>query len=147
MNARSLVGLLSLVVVTTAVGCAPAIAEDRLGYFPPRHQDCAITVVNGAMQNPMLWAAPSSEYEMVGTITLHESSTADPFSEEHLKTIRPRACKMGGEALSLMSSTHSTNGFGFGTGTGTSFAVLRRRAGAAPGAAPTPTPKTMSQSL
>jgi hypothetical protein len=46
--------------------------------------------------------------------------------------------KMGGEALSLMMSTHSNVGLG---GTGTSFAVLRRRA------SPPPVPKAASQSL
>jgi hypothetical protein len=117
-------GLLCLSSLAAA-GCGPAIAEQRIGYSPPRPETCAVTVVNGAMKDPMMWAAASGPYELLGTISLNESGTVDPFSDESLNIVRPRACRMGGDAISLMVSTQST--VGLASGTGTSYAVLRKR--------------------
>jgi hypothetical protein len=116
---------LTLASVVALLGCGPAIVEHRLGMYPPRDANCTIAVLNGAMQDPSMWAAPSSGYLLVGTIALGERGSVDPFSESHVEIIRPRACKMGGDAISLMMSSQSSAGFG--TGTGTAYAVLKKR--------------------
>ncbi len=78
-------------------------------------------------------ASPNSKFTMVGTISLSDSSARDPFSDDSLKLVRPRACALGGDAVGLWVAMSMSNG-----GSGTTYAVFARKGNAAPEAtAPT----------
>jgi hypothetical protein len=122
--------LLPLVVLPMLASCGPPVSISRMAYFPPRVADCPLTIVNGVMTNPAAFMMPTSEWEMVGTVATGQVGSADPFSEETMKIVRPAACGMGGDAISVMMSNQVMAGFSTTTGTG--YVVLRKRGGAAP---------------
>lgn len=109
------------------VGCGPSILVGRMAYFPPRPDDCNVEVLNGATQDPSLFATPNSEYEIAGTIGLGEMGIQDPFSEKYMSLVKPRACRMGGDAVSLMASHTITSPEMIRSGTSTAYVVLHRR--------------------
>ena len=58
-----------------------------------------------------------------------ENGTKDPFSERYMTMVRPRACKMGSDAISLMAS--QTSNASITNATGTAYVVLHKREEAA----------------
>jgi hypothetical protein len=58
-----------------------------------------------------------------------DTGAVDPFSPEYVAILRPRACGLGGDAVSLMMSAQTSGGaMGIGGGTGTAYVVMRKRA-------------------
>lgn len=109
--------------------CGPNISETKMAYFPPRAETCNVEVVNGALASGANFALPDSPYEIVGMIGLGENGTQDPFSDRYMAIVRPRACKMGGDAISLMAS--QTSNASITNATGTAYVVLHKRVEAA----------------
>lgn len=113
--------------------CAPAVTVSRMAYAPARPPGCNLEVINGAMQNPAMLMMPNSPYEMLGVIATGQRGTVDPFAPEMLAIVGPRACELGGDAISLMMSAQGAGAMGMGASTGTGYVVLRKRtASAAP---------------
>ena len=44
------------------------------------------------------------KYEMIGAVNIRADEGTDAMSEEIRKIVRPRACGMGGEVVSLLAS-------------------------------------------
>jgi len=110
-----------LIVVTTAIGCGPDIKERRLGFYPSREPRCSLEFV----QADMRMMGPSGPWEVVGYISISEKHISDPFSEKYRAIVRPRACRMGGEAVTIMQAASRESGHG--STTGTTWGVLRYR--------------------
>jgi hypothetical protein len=112
-----------------ATGCGSSIGESRLAYYPAREAGCQLQFV----QQDMNQMGPTGPWEVVGYVTISETGVADPFSQEYREIVRPRACGMGGEAVTIIQST--TNQTAMASGSATIYCVLRRRqAGVQPSA-------------
>jgi hypothetical protein len=79
-------------------GCRPAVvlSELRTGLpRPGRPPTCALEVIP---------SASSSDREPAGTVQLRIGRDLDPLSEEVRAVMRPRACAMGGDAVTVLVS-------------------------------------------
>jgi hypothetical protein len=113
----------------TACG-GPAIKETRLGFYPAREPACTLEYVQW---DPRILQA-NGPWEILGYLEIDEKNPADPFSPKYRSIVRPRACHMGGEAVSLVQS--ASRDARFGSGAGSTWAVMRHRQ--MPGAPPPP---------
>lgn len=113
------------VLALVGVACS-TIAESRLSYYAPRPEGCALQFVQQDMQT----MGPGRPWEVVGYVVISEAGIADPFSPEYRRIVRPRACGMGGEAVTILQA--ATNETAVATGSGTIYGVLRRRQAALP---------------
>jgi hypothetical protein len=107
-----------------ALGCGPGVNETRMAMYPPNPPQCHLDVVNNAT-SPAVAMMPDSPYELIGMVGLGQSGIQNPFSPEYIAIVQPRACAMGGDAVSLMASSVSTAGPM--SSTGTAYAILRKR--------------------
>jgi hypothetical protein len=83
-----------------AAACAPVINDMRMGTpRAPREPTCSLDIV------PPTDLATIQKYEQVGIVHLsHEEAGTDPMAPSARELVRPRACAMGGEAISIMAS-------------------------------------------
>lgn len=92
-----------------------------MGYAPPLPATCDVKVVNVDAATIMF----NPEYQMLGNIVVQSASNQDPFDEEMLSELRPRVCKMGGDALTLSMGMNVAGG-----GSGSTYMILKRKEGA-----------------
>lgn len=124
--------IMLLGVMALGSACGPGIGEARIVMAPPREPNCQLEFLQIPMQNVM---DPAGQWELIGTVSLGERGTVDPFSPRYRDIVRPRACSMGGSAVILWNSSTAQNGIGE-TSTGTVYGILRPRAAAGAPAAP-----------
>jgi hypothetical protein len=113
------------------VACGPSVKETRLGFYPPRDAACSLEFVQW---DPRILQA-NGPWEVLGYLEIDEKNPANPFSPKYRKIVRPRACNMGGEAVSLVQA--ASRDARFGSGADSTWAVLRHRS--MPGAPAAPT--------
>ncbi|WP_433927610.1 hypothetical protein AB3662_31455 [Sorangium cellulosum] len=102
----------------------------RMVPVPPRPDSCELEF----LQLPMEQLSPTGAYEMIGNVALSETGVQDPFQERYREIVRPHACQMGGEGVTiLMQATNST---ATGSGSSVVYTVVRKRQ--APGAPAAP---------
>ncbi|MFZ6181746.1 hypothetical protein [Nannocystis pusilla] len=89
-------------------------------FASPHDANCPLEFVQADMQK----MRPGGEWELLGYVTIGKVGKMDPMDEKFRKIVRPRACKMGGEAIAVMTS--ATNSTPISTGSGTVYGVLRR---------------------
>jgi len=118
MSARNIWCLLSL---SLAAACGPNVSEVRTVNYPPREQNCSLEFVK--LDNQTM--SGQGPWEVIGQVVLGEHGKQDPFAEEYKAIVRPRACKMGGEAVAIM--LNATSETFMSSGTTISYAVLRKR--------------------
>jgi hypothetical protein len=90
-----------LVVATLALAaCAPTVADIRTGVpRPPRDPACSLDVLNPTDMATIM------RYDQIGVVRLaNEEAGTSPMSPEAREIVRPRACAMGGNAISVMAS-------------------------------------------
>lgn len=119
MKRRALWGM--LVFSAVLAGCGPSVGEARMASYPPRAEDCTLEFVKGDMQ----LVSPGGPWELIGHVIVGEHGSADVLSDEHREIVRPRACKMGGEAI--MIAVSATNPGVAVDGSSTMYGVLRKR--------------------
>lgn len=105
---------------TLSIASCSQITETRMIIAPARGADCPLEFVEADMEK----MRPGGEWEVLGYVTIGKVGQMDPLDEKFRKIVRPRACKMGGEAIAVMTS--ATNNTAMGTGSGTVYGVLRR---------------------
>jgi hypothetical protein len=111
----------TVVATGLLVGCGPTITETRMSNAAAKPSSCQLEFLNLA-PNEM---GNSGPYETLGFISLSDTGSQDPMQEEYRALVRPRACRMGGEAISLqMQATNTTDR---GTGSAVTYAVMRKR--------------------
>jgi hypothetical protein len=97
-----------LVVSTMALaGCGPAVGEVRMGApHPAKVADCPLEFVSVSANDmaPGAKFGSGGKYEMIGAVNIGADEGTDAMSEEIRKIVRPRACAMGGEVVSLLAS-------------------------------------------
>ena len=80
--------------------CGPSIVEHRTAYLPPREGNCRLDHVTTTMAD----FAPDGRYEVIGNIMLAERGPHGPFDPDYLAEVDPRACAMGGDAVTVMQA-------------------------------------------
>ena len=103
--AASMFGLFAL------VGCAPQASDARMGTpRPPREAQCELTVID-AMDT-----ANFTKYEQVGIVRVSNAERGKgPLDPEMRALVRPRACALGGDAISVLASGDATSRNGLRT--------------------------------
>lgn len=120
----------SLIVLLLALaGCGPNVMEMRTLIVPGRAANCELEFRNFTMDE---LAPGSGSHEVVGHVVLYETGIQDPFQQKYRDIVRPRACAMGGEGVTILNS--ATNNTAMGAGSTTDYAVVRKRV--EPSAAP-----------
>lgn len=113
--------LVAALFATSLVGCGPVVSESRTTAYPGREESCKLEFVK--LDNATL--SGGGEWEVIGQVAIGGLGSADPFSEKSRAIVRPRACRMGGEAVGIFQVTN-TETF-VNTGSTTTYAVLRHR--------------------
>lgn len=97
------------------------ISVQRLSMHPPRPENCSLQFVSADVAS----MSPMGEWEVVGNVVIQESDVSDPYSEEYREIVRPRACAIGGEAVTIAQATGVERGRH--SGSATIYSVLRPR--------------------
>jgi hypothetical protein len=118
MHARSLGCLICLPLLAA---CGPNVSEVRSASYPPREENCSLEFLK--LDNQTM--SGQGPWEVIGQVILMEQGKQDPFAEERKAIVRPRACKMGGEAVAIM--LNATSETLLSSGSTLSYAVLRKR--------------------
>jgi hypothetical protein len=115
-------------------GCGPNVMETRMASAPPRPEGCELQFLQLKIEDlaPMI-----GTYDLLGNVTLFERGVQDPFQQKYKDIVRPRACAMGGEGVTILNQ--ATTMSMMGGGSSVVYAVVRKRP--APGAAPPPPQK------
>lgn len=90
--------MLGYVLALSFGGCTMKPTRTVMTSAPPRAPDCTLKVID----------APTimTEWEMLGVLNLGQwGNDPDPFSAGALAAIKPDACQMGGEAISVRTSS------------------------------------------
>jgi hypothetical protein len=89
--------------------CGPAVGEVRRAVRSPKPADCHLEIVEIQSIDMMPGAKfGGGEFEMIGMVTVGADEGTDSQSEEIRNLVRPRACGMGGDLVSLLSSGTGT---------------------------------------
>ena len=88
---------------------------------PPREEACALEFVQTSISD----LAPGGAWEVVGYVVVNETGVADPFAEKYRALVRPRACAMGGEAVTIMQSATGMGMAGM-QGSSVNYAVIKK---------------------
>lgn len=109
-------------------GCGPNISEMRMASAPPRPDNCELQFLQLKIEDlaPMV-----GTYEQLGSVMLFETGVQDPFQQKYRDIVRPRACAMGGEGVTILNQATSQGAMGM-SGSAVNYAVVRKRQ--APGA-------------
>ena len=99
---------LSLLAV---VGCTPQVSDARMGTSrPAKDPNCDLTVID-AMDTSNF-----AKYEQVGIVRVsNEEAGTDPMDPKVRAIVRPRACALGGDAISVLASGDARNARSFRT--------------------------------
>jgi hypothetical protein len=88
--------ILALLFVTT--GCHPEWIGVTPGtWAPPREPKCHLDLLDV----PPGDMGPDGHYDLLGHVTIMTSVSVDPRGAKMMDEVRSRACRLGGEALSV----------------------------------------------
>ena len=87
-------------VLFLLAACGPAewIVETPGVSRPARPADCTVDFIAQLGPDDL---APHGPYELLGYLTIAKDAVQDPTRAETREKLRPRACKMGGEAMAV----------------------------------------------
>lgn len=87
----------------------PAVSEVRMVMLPARPADCSLELVSVQAEDmaPSGRFGAGGEYQMIGAVTLGLAQGTEVMSEPVRALVRPRACAMGGEVVSLLATGDS----------------------------------------
>jgi len=116
----------ALAAVASIAACAPQLVDVRMGVpRAARAPDCDLTVVSATDM------ATLAKYDQIGVVNLSNAEAGtDPLAPEVRAIVRPRACAMGGEAISVMASGDITARQSFRTTAYAAYLVWARKSAA-----------------
>ncbi len=115
--------LLATVLLLSA--CGPRISELRLAPSPPRGAGCPLEFVKLDMMD---LSSQTGVWQLVGNVFIGDAGLLDPFSDENKALVRPRACAMGGEGVTIMAS--ASNERLISSASTVNYGILRHRSSA-----------------
>jgi hypothetical protein len=92
---------------------------------PPREATCPLEFVKLDMTD---LSSQTGVWQLIGNVIMGGGGTLDPFSEENKTLVRPRACAMGGEGVTIMTS--ATNERLFSSASMINYGILKHRSSA-----------------
>jgi hypothetical protein len=108
--------IFSVVLLSCASG--PKITESRTAQAPAKREDC---------DAPLLFLTPkeiASGYDVVGNVQITGEGHPDPASAEYKKMVRPHACHLGGDAITIARQSFTKAR----SETTVEYAVVKKRA-------------------
>ncbi len=98
----------SLILIALALmACGgTSVGVIKMAMRPAKPANCELKMVTVRPEDMAPGAAygPNGEYEMIGVLAVSGASGTDMMSEEVRQAVRPKACEMGGDVLSMLSS-------------------------------------------
>jgi hypothetical protein len=82
-------------------GCGPRVDQLRLAWASPRAPDCAIEFLELGIAD----VAPTGTWEILAHVTVSDHGDRDPVGLELRDLVRPRACALGGEAITILAES------------------------------------------
>ncbi len=124
MKRHVVLGCLFVLAACLLGGCfsAHSISESRMIYVPPKPADCQLEF----LQVPMEEMTPLGRFHILGHVSIADFGELDPFSPENKRVVQERACRMGGEAVTVVMAA-STATYG-GLGSRILYGVLKKKA-------------------
>ncbi len=126
--------VIASLVLALGAGCSPSLSEVRLVVAPPRGPTCEIEFLTLTMEQ----LSTGGTHMIIGDLILAETGVQDPYQSRYRDVLRPRACAMGGDAVTILADAKSTGGAA-GPTSATVYAVVQKRT--APSAEPAPPAK------
>ena len=124
MKSRTLFAI-PLLCLLLAAACTPDVGTVRVGPMaPPRPVDCPLELVDISPT-----AGIPAGLELLGYVRVIHEAGKEPIDPEVLKLVKPEACKLGGDRVSVGMSSNFSNGLR--DGSSLAYAVWRQKA--APG--------------
>ena len=122
MNPRILPACL-LAFASLATACTD-VGTVRIGpVAPPRPLDCSLELIDAPPANGM-----PPGLELLGYVRVIHEEGRSPNDPAVLKLVKPEACKLGGEEVSVGSSMNFSNGLR--SGSSMAYAVWRHKVAA-----------------
>lgn len=115
MNRTALSLSVSILVAGLVTGCGAAVGVVQMGSpHAAKPAGCSLDFVSvtPADMAPGAKFGAGGDYEMVGAVTVGANSGTNAMSDEIKLLVRPRACGLGADAVSLMASGSDSNGYG-----------------------------------
>jgi hypothetical protein len=117
--------LLLALALCALSACAPRVSSTRIGTVaPPRPADCELELIDAPLQG----GTPDG-LELLGYIHASQNDTGGPNDPEMLQALKPEACKLGGEMVSVAVSRNIKRLLV--TGSSNTYMVWRHRVAAA----------------
>jgi hypothetical protein len=104
------------VIVLAGCGEAQLISHTQLVYAPARAPTCSLELLQGGT---------GATWQLLGYVVLYDRALQDPTTHDNLALIRPRACELGGTAVSVATSYVHTDEDGDRYGSTIEYLVLR----------------------
>jgi hypothetical protein len=104
--------------------CVEMVSVSRMKMAPPREPHCPLKLVETDMTD---LSPLGTRWDLLGIVSIGANHGVDPVSEKAREMIRPKACELGGTAVSLVQSVSSRASIGMGTSGAVQFAVLRSK--------------------
>lgn len=104
-----------LLALLTLAACGPAVGEVRSLARPPKPEGCPLELVEvgPADMQPGAAFGADGQFEQIGIVSIGASVDTDAMSDEIRNIVKPRACAMGGDAVSLLASGTGANRRGY----------------------------------
>jgi hypothetical protein len=121
------VASLSLLLFASLTGCSNHVSTIRMGPpAPPRPLDCSLELIDNPMQGAtQVGMMMPPDLELLGHVRVIHEAGRSPSDPEVLKLVKPEACKLGGEQVSVGISANFQAGLR--TGSTLSYMVWRRK--------------------
>jgi hypothetical protein len=107
---------IQLAAALLVCGCfGPIVGVHQVGMpRAPKPADCSLdfVTVTPADMAPGAKFGMGGEFEMIGGVAVGADSGTSAVSEEIKALVRPRACSIGGDAISLLASGGGANAYG-----------------------------------
>jgi hypothetical protein len=118
---------LAIALALLAAACGPSVGQARLAYAPPRPPDCKLKFLELDVAD---MSPQDGRWEVLGHVVLAQQGVRDPLAPAYRDQVRPRACAMGGEGVTVMATATSEPWALSAGGTSINYAVVRRRVAA-----------------
>lgn len=110
-------------VLTALAACGASVSETRMVAVAPRPAGCSLELVQADMTQLVV----GGPWEMLGTVSISRPKVVEPLAASNRAIVDPRACRMGGSAIAVMSSAVFTSSAAVHDDSAVIFAVLRPR--------------------
>jgi hypothetical protein len=120
----------SVLVVAAACGSSPHVSTTRMGgMFPARPSDCSLEMHSGDLDGQMMLT-----HDVVGFVTIGGANAGEPpNSPRLLALLKPQACALGGEIVTVgLSANYTYPGTLQRDDSQHSYMVLRKKSASGP---------------